>query len=125
VGRVRLNIKVKKRPCWTMFDTGSRNTYVNRDVAKLLVTSKAAEPRKVGLGGAVRTITRTAILEARVDGHTVDTHAYIVDDIGKDEDGKPIEVLFGALAMQQWGIRVVPAEERLDLTHYPTEFVEY
>jgi len=108
-----------------MFDTGSRNTYVNRDVAKLLVTSKAAEPRKVGLGGAVRTITRTAILEARVDGHTVDTHAYIVDDIGKDEDGKPIEVLFGALAMQQWGIRVVPAEERLDLTHYPTEFVEY
>jgi hypothetical protein len=49
----------------------------------------------------------------------------IIDEIGKDEDGKPIEVLFGALAMQQWGIRLVLAEERLDLTHYPKEFVEF
>jgi len=39
----------------------------------------------------------------------------VVKDIGKDEEGKPIEVLFGALAMQQWGIRPVPDEERLDL----------
>jgi hypothetical protein len=36
-----------------------------------------------------------------------------------------MEILFGALAMQQWGIGVVSAEERLDLTHYPAEFVEY
>jgi hypothetical protein len=108
-----------------MFDTGSRNTYVRREVAKLLVTSKALEPRKVGLGGAIREAKETAILKAQVDGHSVETQAYVLDDIGQDEDGKPIEVLFGALAMQQWGIRVVPAEERLDLTHYPTEFVEY
>ena len=125
MGHVRLNIKVKRRSCWTMFDTGSRNTYVNRDVAKLLPTFNAPEPRKVGLGGAVRTITRTAILKAKVDGHTVDTNAWVVDDIGKDEEGKPIEILFGALAMQQWGIRPIPDEERLDLTHYPAAFVEY
>jgi hypothetical protein len=31
----------------------------------------------------------------------------------------------GKLAMQQWGIRPVPDEERLDLTHYPKEFVEF
>ncbi len=36
-----------------------------------------------------------------------------------------IEVLFGALAMQQWGIRPVPDEEKLDFTHYPEEFVEF
>ena len=42
-----------------------------------------------------------------------------------DEEGKPIEVLFGALAMQQWGIRRNPAEEKLDLSHYPKEFVEF
>ena len=43
----------------------------------------------------------------------------------KDEEGKPIEVLFGALAMKQWGIRLNPAEEKLDLSHYPKEFVEF
>jgi len=49
----------------------------------------------------------------------------VIKDIGKDEDGKPIEILFGALAMQQWGIRLLPAEEKLDLSHYPEEFVEF
>ena len=49
----------------------------------------------------------------------------MIDQIGKDEDGKPIEILFGALAMQHWGIRPVPDEERLDLSHYPEVFVEF
>jgi hypothetical protein len=40
-------------------------------------------------------------------------------------DGRRIEVLFGALAMQQWGIRRVPDEERLGLSHYPEEFIEF
>jgi len=53
------------------------------------------------------------------------THAMVVDEIGKDDEGKSIDVLFGALAMQQWGIRPIPDAERLDLTHYPKEFVEF
>jgi len=64
-------------------------------------------------------------LHARVDGHQISTLALVIDEIGRDEDGKPIEILFGALAMQQWGIRPIPDEERLDLTHYPEEFVEF
>ncbi|HQU44137.1 MAG TPA: hypothetical protein PK867_15060 [Pirellulales bacterium] len=47
----------------------------------------------------------------------------VIDEIGKDEEG--IDVLFGALAMRQWGIRLIPKEERLDPTHFPDEFVEY
>jgi hypothetical protein len=49
----------------------------------------------------------------------------VIDRIGQADDGKPIEILFGALAMQQWGIRLIPELEKLDLTHYPTEFVEF
>ena len=64
-------------------------------------------------------------MHARVDGHQISTLALVIDEIGRDEDGKPIEILFGALAMQQWGIRPIPDEERLDLTHYPEEFVEF
>ena len=49
----------------------------------------------------------------------------VIDEIGEDDDGKSIDVLFGALAMQQWGIRPIPDEERLDMSHYPTELVEF
>ena len=76
-----------------------------------------------GLG--VKKATNAALLTAEVQGHKLFTNAMVIDDIGTDEDAKPIQVLFGALAMQQWGIRPIPDEERLDLSHYPEEFVEF
>jgi hypothetical protein len=82
-------------------------------------------PIRTVLGGSVKETRCTALLQAQVQGHPISTHALIVDEIGKDEDGQPIEILFGALAMQQWGIRPIPDEERLDLSHYPEEFAEF
>ncbi len=125
MGRVREHIKVNGRKCWTLFDTGARNTYVVPAVASMVVTKRLSKPFRSALGGEVKKTTTGAFLEAQVQGHKVFTHAMVVDDIGEDEEGKPIQILFGALAMQQWGIRLVPAEERLDLTHYPKEFVEF
>ena len=61
----------------------------------------------------MRDATQAAVLDAEVQGCKVSTHAMVIDEIGKDEDGRPIEVLFGALAMQQWGIRPVPDQETL------------
>ena len=57
--------------------------------------------------------------------HAISTYALVIPDIGTDEDSKPIELLFGALAMQQWEIRSIPDEEKLDLSHYPEVFVEF
>ncbi len=111
--------------CWTLFDTGARNTYVIPAVARVLSTSPMAHPFRTALGGGVRETSISAILQAEIEGHPIATHAMVIDDIGNDENGRPIEILFGALAMQQWGIRPVPDEERLDLTHYPKEFVEF
>jgi hypothetical protein len=51
--------------------------------------------------------------------------ALVIPTIGKDEPDRDIEILFGAIAMQQWSIRLVPDEERLDLSHYPTTFIEF
>ena len=65
------------------------------------------------------------VLNAEIEGHAISTYSLVIEDIGTDEDGKPIEILFGALAMQQWGIRAVPDEQKLDLSHYPEEFVEF
>jgi len=125
MGRIKQTIKVDGLECWTLFDTGARNTYVIPSVARILKTSAMAHVFRTALGGQVKETRTSAILEAEVEGHPIAAHALVIDDIGRDEDGKPIEIFFGALAMQQWGIRPVPDEERLDLTHYPEEFVEY
>jgi hypothetical protein len=80
---------------------------------------------RTALGGEIKETSTATVLQAEIEGHPISTHALVLETIGKDEDGKAIEILFGALAMQQWGIRPVPDEERLDLTHYPEEFVEF
>jgi hypothetical protein len=67
MGRVREHIRVNGKQCWTLFDTGARNTYVVPAVAALVTTTKLLKPFR----------------------------------------------------------SAVPDEERLDLTHYPKEFVEF
>jgi hypothetical protein len=125
VGRVRQIITVDGRECWTLFDTGARNTYVVQDVADTLPTWHMPRPMRTALGGYVREIAMSALLGAEIEGRLVSVNAMVVDEIGRDEDDRRIEVLLGALDMQHWGIRPVPDEERLDLTHYPEEFVEF
>src|SRR5437899_1576218 len=125
MGRIRQNISVEGRDCWTLFDTGARNTYVIPSVAQVLKTSPTSRAVRTALGGQVRETNTAALLEAEIQGHSISTHALVLQEIGKDEDGVQIEVLFGALAMQQWGIRPVPDEDRLDMSHYPEEFVEF
>ena len=125
MGRIRQTIQVDGHNCWTLFDTGARNTYVTPSVARALHTSRTPRTLRTALGVSVKETNTAALLEAEIQGRPISTHALVVDDIGKGEDGTPIEILFGALAMQQWGIRPVPDEERLDLSNYPDEFLEF
>ena len=125
MGRIRKNIIVDGRACWTLFDTGARNTYVIESVADGFNVVEISKPRKVALGGKESLLNKLFILIAEVEGFPVEIDAYILENIGRDEDGKAIEVLFGALAMQKWGIRPIPDKERLDLTNYSKEFVEF
>jgi len=125
MGRIRKNIKVENRNCWALFDTGARNTCVTEEVAQLLVTQQLPESIPTSLGGKTYRVDKTCLLMAYVEGKFVDTIAHVVSEIGEDEDGKALEGLFGTLVMQNWGIRLVPEEEKLDMSHYPKEFVEF
>jgi hypothetical protein len=125
MGRIRQMINVQGRDSWTLFDSGARNTYIVPAVASVLTTSEISHPIRTALGGSVQETNKTALLEAEVEGLPISTHAMVIDHIGHDDDGVPIEILFGALAMQQWGIRLIPEQEKIDLSHYPTEFVEF
>jgi len=125
MGRIRRNIKIGKRQCWTLFDSGARYSYLRRDAAAGLPSLPVEGNRKTALGGAVRELKESCLVPADIDGHKMEFQAYIVDEIGRDEDGKEIDLLFGALAMQGWGIRLGLQNEELDLTHYTDEFVEF
>ena len=125
MGRMRQTISVHGRDAWTLFDSRARNSYVIPDVAAHLATTDLPHPTYTKLGGETKASVRAAVLVGEVAGKPFHTEAMVIDRIGDDEDGKAIEVLFGALAMQQWGIRLIPETEQLDLSHYPSEFVEF
>lgn len=125
MGRVRANVIVAGRNFWTLFDGGARNTYIVPDLASLLPTFELEKPEPVSLGGRVHKVTRECRLTCLVEGLSVRTNARVLEQIGTDEEGKTIEILIGALTMQEWGIRPIPDEERLDMSHYPKEFIEF
>lgn len=125
MGRVYADIRENGRTLWTMFDTGSKNTYITQPAAEGIPQHPAVAPRRVGLGGRIRTAEKVCEINGYIEGKPIVVQAFVTDELGTDDSGRPIEVLFGALAMQQWNIRVIPDEERLDLTHYPEEFIEY
>jgi hypothetical protein len=118
-------IAIDGRKCWTLFHPSTRNTYVTPSVAELLKTYTTPRPIRMALGGTMKESNRVVLLEGEIQHYPFSTHAFVVEEIGTDEDGNPIDILFGALAMRQWGIRLNPAEEKLDLSHYPKEFVEF
>lgn len=111
--------------CWTLFDSGARNTYVTPKVAQQCDVASLPVARGAALEGKIHQVTQSCLLFAEIEGHPIETHASVIDEIGKGEDGRPIDVLFGALAMQEWGIRLDLPNERLDLTHYSRDFVEF
>ena len=125
MGRIREYIKVNGKKFWTLFDTGAKNTYVVPSVAARLVTYKLPKTFRSALGGGIKKASQGAVLNADVHGCKISTTAMVIDRIGEDDDGRPIEILFGALAMQNWGIRPIPDEEKLDVSHYPKVFVEF
>ena len=125
MARVRANVVIGGRNYWALFDTGAGNTYVIRDVAPLLPTIELDRPEPVALGGRTYRVVQGCHLTCLVEGLPVWTHARVLEEIGTDEEGKRIEILIGALTMQEWGIRSVPDEERLDMAHYPKEFIEF
>jgi hypothetical protein len=125
MGRVRTFSKVNRKKLWTLFDSGSRHTYITKAAAKGLRRERLSVPRKTLLGGKAHRIQEVCHLDADIEGHSVDTLARVINDIGQDEDGKPIDILFGALSMQEWGIHLDLPGERIDWTHYTREFLEF
>ena len=125
MGRIRTEIEVDGRHLWTLFDSGARNSYITRDAARGLDVKPLRQPRHALLGGGKHAGNEACLIQAEIEGHPLEFQASVIDEIGNDEEGRVIDVLFGALAMQLWGIRLDPPNERLDFTHFTRDFLEF
>jgi len=125
MAQVRSNIFINGKPCWALFDSGAVNTYIVEDEIGGLQTWKLRKPERVALGGKVHQVTFECLLVFTIEDYTFRTRARVIKEIGSDEDGKEIKVVIGSLTMEEWRIRPIPDENRLDLSAYPKEFVEF
>ena len=126
MGRVRTDIKVNGKRYWTLFDPGVENTYVRQEVARLLNPQKLPKVLKSYLGGRVHKIMHRCWLDAIIKRHWVFVDAYVIEEIGFDKKKKqPYDILFGARAMQQWGMELNLKKEKVELPYYPEEFTEF
>ncbi|MEW5692323.1 MAG: hypothetical protein AB1765_03395 [Candidatus Hydrogenedentota bacterium] len=125
MGMICKDIEIDGKKFWTLFDTGSRNNYILKKAASGKLQIGLIKKQSVLLGGKVHSVEKLCILQGFIRGYPIQMHARVLDEIGIDERGKEIEILFGALSMQEWGIVLVPEKEALDMSHYPKEFIEF
>ncbi len=125
MGRIRGEIVVAGRKRSTLFDSGARHSYIVADAAPPADVKTLPVEQVTALGGRRHKVRQVCLVFSEVEGHSLHFEALVVEEIGDDEDGRRIEVLFGALAMQAFGLKLDPKNERLDWSHFSTDLVEF
>ena len=121
--RIEKEIGVEGRQLRALFDTGSLRSYV-RPEFRPAVTRRVSSIT-VGLGGTVRQLDERCDFTARIDGLEFDMTAYVLEELGETEHG-PLDLLVGALTMEEWYIKLDPQKGELDLSGLRNrEFTEY
>lgn len=125
MGRVYDYLRIGRRRCLALFDSGARNSFAVPSVVALGRRMRLKAPLPVAIGGRRTGVREQCTLEGTLRGRRLVLNALVLPGIGHGEKGPPIEVLVGALAMRMGGIELDLKRERLDLTHYTREFVEF
>ena len=100
------DIEVNDVPIRTLFDSGSRRSYITRPaVARAgLDIRTLASPFHVGLGGQRHALGEYCNVEGKLGGFDINFLTFLVDSLGTDEQGRSLDALFGATDMQLWSI---------------------
>ena len=121
--RIVKDVNVNGRTLRALFDTGSRRSYVRAEFRP--PTTRKVSPITVGLAGLVRQLDERSDFTARIDDLEFDITAYMVDELGETEHGR-LDLLVGALTMEEWYIKLDPQKGDLDLSGLrKREFTEF
>jgi hypothetical protein len=115
MSRIVRQIEVEGRSLNAMFDTGAVRSYVTREAFPNTGLIRRTIPVTVGLGGRERRLEERCDFAATVEGLDFDITAYVIDDSVETEFGR-IDVIVGALTMEEWWIKLDPANNEMDLS---------
>ena len=123
--RIVKEIEVEGKKAKALFDTGSIHTYVSRRLLAEIPIRTLSESYRVALGGRVSEVREHCSIEGKIEGHVFHTEVIPIDEIGKI-DGVVVDVLIGALTMEEWEIIPNPKNATLDLSGLKRrEFTEF
>ena len=125
MGRVYDTIISGGKSLHTLFDTGAVHNYITKKAAEGLPVIRLSKPIALGLGGEKRNINEACFIDGELQGNRLFYWALVVKELGQDEQDKEIDMLLGAHEMQRWNIKIDPKEEKLDLSKFRREFIEY
>ena len=116
-------IDVEGHKLKALFETGSLRSYVRAEFRP--AATRQVRPITVGLGRTVRRLDERSDFTARIDDLEFDMTAYIVEGLGETGHGR-LDLLVGALTMEEWYIKLDPNQRELDLSGLRRrEFTEY
>ncbi|MFQ6043822.1 MAG: retropepsin-like aspartic protease [Candidatus Poribacteria bacterium] len=127
MGRIYEFVEVDGKRLNTLFDSGAVRTYITRKSAEKigLKIERLKEAFEVGLGGRARKINECCLVQGNIKDNPFNLISWVVEELGQDEKGREIELLFGATDMQVWNIQIDLEKETLDLSRFRKEFIEY
>ncbi|MGQ9574068.1 MAG: hypothetical protein ACUVUC_01995 [Thermoguttaceae bacterium] len=112
--RIVKGIEIQGKPATARFDTGPVHTYGVRGLLEGAPTQALPHPCKVALGGRSIQVKVHCLVSGAIDGLEFMSSVIPVDKVGKVA-GKQIDVIMGALTMQEWQITANPTDGTLDL----------
>jgi len=125
LGRIIKEIEIEGRKINALFDTGSWNTYIERDVIDGLLILSIPQPYKVSLGGNTIEVREICLFYGKIEGLGFDGEAIPIDKISVI-DGKEVKAIIGALIMEKWELTINPKTGEINLDKLrKREFVEY
>lgn len=117
-------IEIEGKEANVLFDTGSIRSYVRKEFASNVRWRTV--PLRVGLSGRIYEVNEVCALNCAIEGLGFDIKAHPVEEIGVDEYGRRIDVIIGALAMEEWALIPNPKTGEIDLTALrKREFTEF
>ncbi|MEW6482155.1 MAG: hypothetical protein AB1397_04055 [bacterium] len=127
MGRIYDSVEVNGKQLNTLFDSGAIRSYIiRRSVEEIgLKVEMLKDAFEVGLSGRTRKIKECCVIQGNIKDHPFNLISWVVEELGQDEKGREIELLFGATDMQVWNIHIDLEKERLDLSRFRKEFIEY
>ena len=113
MSRIVRQIEVDGKLLTALFDTGSLRSYVTPGASPGL--NRKGRVITVGLEGQPRRLEESCDFTARTDDLEMDINAYVIPELGLIEQGR-LDVIIGALIMEEWLIRLDPHNNELDLS---------